>query len=177
MDHKQIEITKQTYQQVLGELEQLKKDYMKKVREEGEKALKGAFQSFFEQHPEIEAVAWNQYTPYFNDGDACVFHVRELNFRFKGTSDESYNQFCWGDDHPWYTAWGLGSAAEGRYVEKLPDEVRKLVIDGATKVQAGAKEFASTLNKHEDLFEMTFGDHVTVIATPDKFTVNDCSHD
>ena len=27
----------------------------------------------FEKHPEIKAFKWTQYTPYFNDGETCVF--------------------------------------------------------------------------------------------------------
>lgn len=31
------------------------------------------FGSAFELNPEVETVAFNQYTPYFNDGDECIF--------------------------------------------------------------------------------------------------------
>lgn len=30
--------------------------------------------------PEIESVFWTQYTPYFNDGDACTFSVNDIYF-------------------------------------------------------------------------------------------------
>lgn len=33
------------------------------------------FASVFDQHPKLESFSWNQYTPYFNDGDECVFRV------------------------------------------------------------------------------------------------------
>ena len=28
---------------------------------------------FFDENPELESFGWNQYTPYFNDGDTCEF--------------------------------------------------------------------------------------------------------
>lgn len=41
---------------------------------------KGAFgeraQVLFDAHPEIESFSWAQYTPYYNDGDECVFSAR-----------------------------------------------------------------------------------------------------
>lgn len=33
---------------------------------------------------DVEAIRWEQYTPYFNDGDACIFVVSEPRVRFKG---------------------------------------------------------------------------------------------
>ena len=27
----------------------------------------------FTKYPELESFGWSQYTPYFNDGDTCVF--------------------------------------------------------------------------------------------------------
>ena len=29
--------------------------------------------NIFEKYPKIESLGWNQYTPYFMDGDTCVF--------------------------------------------------------------------------------------------------------
>lgn len=45
----------------------------KKIKQFGEQALKAFFKDYFEAHPEIYGVKWEQYTPYFNDGEACIF--------------------------------------------------------------------------------------------------------
>jgi len=29
----------------------------------------------FDKYPQIETIGWNQWAPYFNDGEACVFSV------------------------------------------------------------------------------------------------------
>lgn len=40
-----------------------------------EGALVDYFRPFFEAHPEVGAVEWGQWAPYFNDGDPCVFGI------------------------------------------------------------------------------------------------------
>jgi len=66
--------------------------YASKIKEiqrrkmELEETLKNAGKGFFsesaigilfDEFEEIVAVRWRQYTPYFNDGDPCVFRVNE----------------------------------------------------------------------------------------------------
>jgi len=53
----------------------------KEMQTEGKKALKLALKEFFSAFPMVEAIRWNQYTPYFNDGDACVFGVYEASIK------------------------------------------------------------------------------------------------
>jgi hypothetical protein len=45
------------------------------------KVMAEAFAPVFEKYPKLQAIRWNQYTPYFNDGDACYFsaHNPEVN--------------------------------------------------------------------------------------------------
>lgn len=38
------------------------------------------FTHIFEKYPNLEAFQWNQYTPYFNDGDECTFGVNECYY-------------------------------------------------------------------------------------------------
>ena len=38
------------------------------------------FPAFWEQNPDIKSIVWTQYAPYFNDGDPCIFSVREVAF-------------------------------------------------------------------------------------------------
>ena len=47
----------------------------KKIKAEGEKAVKSFFKEYFEKRPDVYGVRWTQYTPYFNDGDPCVFSM------------------------------------------------------------------------------------------------------
>ena len=55
-----------------------KKEYMDAIEKDGQALLKEEFKSFFTAFPNVLAVKWRQYTPYFNDGDACVFGVGSI---------------------------------------------------------------------------------------------------
>lgn len=57
------------------ELDDAKLSYMNKAKKV---FMENLFPPFFEAHPEIKVVYWVQYTPYFNDGDQCVFNVGEV---------------------------------------------------------------------------------------------------
>lgn len=52
-----------------------KEELDKKIKAEGETAVKAFFKEYFAKHPEVYGVRWEQYTPYFNDGDPCVFRL------------------------------------------------------------------------------------------------------
>lgn len=46
------------------------------------------FKELFDKYPNAESISWNQYTPYFNDGDECIFSVHNDNL-------EVNNQQSW----------------------------------------------------------------------------------
>jgi hypothetical protein len=52
-----------------------KEELDKKIKAEGLIAVKAFLKEYFEKSPEVYGVKWAQYTPYFNDGEACVFHL------------------------------------------------------------------------------------------------------
>lgn len=58
-------------------------DEMDALREKNTKKfldiLKRGFAECFEKFPELKSFSWTQYTPYFNDGDSCVFGVGEVD--------------------------------------------------------------------------------------------------
>lgn len=51
--------------------EQTKKQMRRQVSE----AFREAAQAVFAENPDLKSFGWDQYTPYFNDGDECVFRV------------------------------------------------------------------------------------------------------
>lgn len=44
--------------------------------------------NFLIENPMVECVHWTQFTPYFNDGDACVFSINGPAFTLKGEEIE-----------------------------------------------------------------------------------------
>lgn len=69
------------------ELKKTLQDFTKKFRDMYFGEL---FKAFFEENPEIHSIQWTQYTPYFNDGDECVFEVNDTTYNrstFKESSE------------------------------------------------------------------------------------------
>lgn len=54
------------------------------------------------RHEEVVGVAWNQYTPYWNDGEPCTFRIGEVSFCFKDVvldkDEDSYFDYGWQED-------------------------------------------------------------------------------
>ena len=55
----------------------LKSRYDKMVKGFKEEDFKGWFTEFFALYPMVTTIRWTQFTPYFNDGEPCVFSVNE----------------------------------------------------------------------------------------------------
>lgn len=127
------------------------------VKAQGQTALKEAFGELFATHPTLKQVKWQQYTPYFNDGDECRFGVHEFYSSIEGVVSK------YGEDADggagYVSSWDL----EGEAKEK------------AAPVLSAVTELARLIPK--DVMLAAFGDHVEVVATRDGFTVNDYQHD
>ena len=129
----------------------------------------------------VKYVAWSQYTPYFNDGDACEFSVHAVAVAL----DESFH----GDDLDEDNLEGLyGSAWEeplfGEYdlYEYLASNYnnKKFELNGKpTKaIYDGLREFEGLLqSSFEYLVKANFGDHAQVRADADGFSVSEYEHD
>lgn len=87
---------------------------MKRIQQEYQanaKSLIGdVFADFLRSYPNVKALYWTQYTPFFNDGEACEFSVHDLNalteddvreyMESNDIEDEAdiyYDEFCDGE--------------------------------------------------------------------------------
>jgi hypothetical protein len=52
----------------------------KKLVEAMSAAFAETMAAVFKAHPEVKTIYWQQYVPYFNDGDECVFQLNEIHF-------------------------------------------------------------------------------------------------
>jgi hypothetical protein len=80
MDFKALE---ENFKQLNAQMEAARKEMQEKSTGFVELACK----QFFDACPEVEAVTWTQYTPYFNDGETCEFSVHEKYFILVGDKD------------------------------------------------------------------------------------------
>lgn len=59
-----------------------------KMRENSKELMKEAFRGFLEKYDEVvESIFWTQYTPHFNDGEACEFGVNDVHILLKNDED------------------------------------------------------------------------------------------
>jgi hypothetical protein len=139
---------------LVKEMETFKKEYQKK----GQKILQTAFTQFFKENPNIKTIAWTQYTPYFNDGDECIFSVGEAYCASKKLTTEDISDPYDLDNYD-------------------DEESEHGTFKYDSKEHRAVESFMKLLNPLEDVFKELFDDHVWVIATEDGFEVNEYSHD
>lgn len=122
-------------------------------------AVREAVRAVFAADERVEAVRWRQYTPYFNDGDACVFGLHGVYAQIDGAKaldSEEDDRFF--DD---YTLKG-----DGKYGPSLP------------AVGEALGQLEGKLSEWEEMLATAFGDHAEVVIERDGLvTVDEYHHD
>lgn len=160
----EIEMAKAEYKddikELVKEMEAFRKEYQKK----GQSVLKKAFKTFFNEHPDIKTITWAQYTPYFNDGDECIFSLKDAYCsKMKLTEADISDPYD----------------LDG-YEEDESDEVRLQGNGGYkydSKQRRAVEKFMEQMSQLDDIFKELFDDHVWVIATEDGFEVHEYEHE
>ncbi len=118
----------------------------KEMRAMGKDAIVSEVKTFLEAHPTITAIAWAQYAPGFNDGDPCIFHVRDFNYTTNPDTKEMFSNFSTygeGDAKDEFTAYG-----EDEALTKAVRDLESAISD-------------------DDIFEHAFGSDGKVMITRD----------
>lgn len=156
---------------LIQEFNDAKAAYMKLVSEKGKALLAAVFGQMFALEPRIRRIQWRQYTPYFNDGEACEFSVHDRSFdlaplptndgptgnpiALPADDEDDY------DDQEWaelpYSFERLRGNEEPYWVKYWPG------VSETTLRQL--KQLNATLESFEDVLKITFDDHVKVTAT------------
>ncbi len=66
------------------------KELRKVVKKQAKDFFSEASKDLFEKYPELISFRWTQYTPYFNDGDPCVFSANAEYPYLNGGEDEFF---------------------------------------------------------------------------------------
>jgi hypothetical protein len=113
---------------ILSEYNALEQEISRK-REAVVEAIKPKFHEpfakFFEAHEELEALWFCAYTPYFNDGEECIFSVRET---YGVVGDDEY-VYGYGDEP---VAKSIREADD--IVHSLPEDVIRGLFGDHVKV-------------------------------------------
>lgn len=150
--------------QMNAELEELKAKHLERSKEMFTKVAGLLFQ----KHPKLKSFGWNQYTPYFNDGEECVFSANidepdingengyDINF-----GDEFVTDYSAKEKDPITKEW-----------PKIKNKSFDLELDAA---HADVKEFLSNID--ESVLRDLFGDHVEVTVTAEGTETEEHEHD
>lgn len=75
MDEKLLNTLKSEHKTIQEQINALNE----KMRDNSKELMKEAFRGFLEKYDEVvESLFWTQYTPHFNDGEACEFSVNDV---------------------------------------------------------------------------------------------------
>lgn len=126
--------------------------------------------SVFEKYPKIESFGWNQYTPYFNDGDTCTFSANTDYLSVNG----EYVDDCEWTGATRVTNWGTYNRETKVYDGRVevPNEKYDKELEDATDE---IRNFLHTFD--DDFYIRKFGDHSEITVTKEGVEVDDYDHD
>ena len=136
-----------------------------KFRADAQTMFKESLKTFFDMNPGVSALLWTQYTPYFNDGDPCVFNVHDVHFT-NAEGKELNNVSVWGE---------YEGEDENVWVEYYAKS-----LAGKEGVDVSSCDFISGMiqsSDMKDIMKEMFGDHVSVIVTRSGIDVEEYEHD
>lgn len=126
-------------------------------------------------HPDVKAIRWRQYTPYFNDGEPCVFSVYGVGIDLGVKGEESEGRdYPFGDyEDDFLDTWEIWSSVRGRTapaLEKYKDdaELETAFRNLTENIQGGY---------YDNVLLSTFGDHAVVTVSADKITIERYDHE
>lgn len=131
-----------------------------RMKETAKEAFREAASVLFSDHTDLVKFSWTQYTPYFNDGDACEFgtHTEYPYIYMAGDNADEDD-----DDEP--------EEFSTRLVEKKSPSERTPYENAGMAVV----EFLKTFD--EQTYLEMFGDHMKVVVTRDSVEVDEYDHD
>jgi len=149
-----------------AEIANLKKELHKK----SESAFFEGAKQIIDSCPELESISWNQYTPYFNDGDETIFSSNTNYLKVNGEYADENNTL-----NPViienYGTWNREKRVyEGR-VEKPNPNYNKTLSDAVDQMS----EFLGIFD--DDFYKSQFGDHVTVTINSNGVDTEDYDHE
>ncbi len=127
--------------------------------------------------PGVTAVRWTQYTPYFADGDPCIFSVGSMEAlrgeapvkRDEDNYDEDIYAAAEEQDERYVSTYGLYEYTAGG---------NRVCANEADQALLNALEAAEEdLAHYEDFLLESFGDHAQITATTEGFDVASYEHD
>jgi hypothetical protein len=133
--------TLESVKQKINAIKKQKEELTAELRKDFAPMLKPLFEK---SNGKIESITWNQYTPYFNDGEECEFSTNFDYFSINGENIDDIDALDW------------------RIKYHLEGDKEKIELYGLVE------EFKELLNSIDnEFYKDLFGDHVEVTVKAD----------
>lgn len=149
--------------EALAEFKTKREALEKQIKKEGKTLFKEAAAELFEKHSTLVSFSWTQYTPYWNDGDTCLFSagideifLKTTNQVPESTEDDEDHD----DEDDIFSSYSIDDKKHMTPREKAGMDVLKFLK-----------------NFDDDSLESMFGDHAKVIVTAKGVKVEEYEHD
>lgn len=176
--------TMESIQEKIDDFKKQRQILNDKIKESAKTLFTEFVGNLFEVHPKLVSFSWEQYTPYFNDGDECVFSARVdyPGIQFGDEAErESYdspeNDYI-PDGTEIVEGWN-GRKAERTKYKKVP-----IVYEGDVLAKRNAAEDVMKFlaGFDNDVLKSMFGDHTAVIVSKNEggevvTSTEECEHD
>lgn len=171
---------------ITEELDTLEKKHaeLKKEMERAGKNALGALKDLINLSPYIEAIKWNQYTPYFNDGDVCEFSVNGIEFKLtpeiSGSGDKAGNKKKDDEDEESdedFKDFGEYGTNLREYLDERKDVLNFKNIDELEAVMDTIGTIHERLCGMDETLLEAFGDHVEVTVTRKGVETTEYEHE
>ena len=125
---------------------------------------------FFERNEAVGSFSWNQYTPYFNDGDTCVFSANTDYIKVNGE---------YAEDSDWISEKTITNYGTfNRETKKYEGRVETLNSSYDPDLAKATREIQSFLSNFDnDFYIDRFGDHTEITVSREGIEVEDYEHD
>lgn len=122
----------------------------------------------------VEAVRWNQYTPYFNDGEACVFNVYGSEVRIVGDDEDDEDADDWEGERfrDSYSLYRYGVDYRDKIFGKIAGFPAEPIFNALAALEKVLESGA-----HDIILSKKFGDPAQVTATKAGFSVEYYDHE
>lgn len=159
---------------------------------------------FFAANPNVIGISWRQYTPYFNDGDECVFSVNDKVAVLKTDYCSDIETYL--DDDDRYEDYGENLLYYNPYFHKIQADIQNekdelnqperwkghhdycrvklqkyieyLNYPDIESINKNVQEFMKLLDTiSDDIYKKMFGDHVSVSLTANGIHIEEYDHE
>lgn len=154
----EITMSDKTIQEEIQKYREERAKLQRYFTENGMRLFSGLFSDILKKYPNVTSLTWAQYTPYFNDGESCIFGVHNDDIRLN--NDDDYNMYV--------SSYGMDDDVAEHYS-----------FENLSQGQTFCKEIFEVFSQFtdEEMLDL-FGDHVEVTVYSDgKIEIDDYHHD